>query len=113
MNNREIAMKAAKVLSDKKAQDVLIIEVREISSFADYLVIASGGSDRQVGTLADEVEERLAKEGVPMGHVEGKAPSGWILLDFGDVIINIFSAEQRQRYNIEKVWGDGTFLSVE
>lgn len=113
MGNQEIAMRAAHVLSNKKGQDVVIIDIAQKSSFADYLVVASGGSERQVAALASEVEDQLAKDGVIAKNVEGKSPSGWVLLDYGDVIVNIFSAEQRERYNIEKIWGDGIFLNVE
>lgn len=113
MENRDVAIKAADVLNDKKGQNVIIIDVAEKSSFADYLVIATGGSERQVAALAREVEDKLAEEGFTVKNVEGKSHSGWILLDYGDVIINIFSAEQRERYNIEKIWGDGVFLEVE
>ena len=84
----------------------------EKSSFADYLVIASGNSERQVNTLVDEVEEQFAKEGLLVKSIEGKN-SGWILMDFGDVIVNIFTKEMREKYNIEKVWGDCSFLDVE
>lgn len=113
MNNREIALQAAAVLNNKKALDVVVIDIAEKSSFTDYLVVASGGSERQVGTLATEVVDQLAKEGIFARNVEGKRSSGWILLDYGDIIINVFSVEQRRRYNIEKVWGDGNFLEIE
>ena len=113
MNNLEIAQLAAKVLSKKKALDIALIDVREKSSFADYLLIASGGSERQVATLASEVEDELAKVDILAKNIEGKGPSGWILLDFGDLIVNVFSREQRAHYNIEKVWGDGIFLEIE
>ncbi|QOX62722.1 ribosome silencing factor [Anoxybacterium hadale] len=112
MNNKEVALKAAAVLLNKKAMDVVVIDIAEKSSFADYFVIASGGSERQVGTLADEVEDQFAKEGILTKSVEGKKTSGWILMDFGDVIVNIFTVEQRDRYHIEKVWSDCTFLEI-
>ncbi|HWQ77368.1 MAG TPA: ribosome silencing factor [Anaerovoracaceae bacterium] len=113
MSNRDIAMKAAAVLIKKKALDVVIIDIEEKSSFADYFVIASGGSERQVGTLADELEDQFAKEGVLTRSVEGKKTSGWILMDYGDVIVNIFTVEQRERYNIEKVWSDCNFIEID
>lgn len=113
MNNQDIAMKTAQVLTDKKGQDVIVIDITQKSSFADYLVIASGGSERQVAALSNEVSDQLAKEGVIAKNIEGKSPSGWVLLDYGDVIVSIFSKEQRERYNIEKIWGDGVFLTVE
>jgi ribosome-associated protein len=113
MNNKDIALKAAAVLAKKKALDVVIIDISEKSSFADYFVIASGGSERQVGTLADEIEDQFAKEGILTRSVEGKKTSGWILMDFGDVIVNIFTVEQRDRYNIEKVWSDCSFIEFD
>ena len=113
MNNKEIALKAAAVLLKKKALDVVIIDISEKSSFADYFVIASGGSERQVGTLVDELEDQFAKEGILTKSVEGKKNSGWILMDFGDVIVNIFTVEQRERYSIEKVWSDCSFVTID
>lgn len=113
MNNKDIALKAADILSKKKAQDVVAIDISEKSSFADYFVIASGGSERQVGTLSDEIEDQLAKEGILARSIEGKKTSGWILMDFGDVIVNIFTAEQRDRYNIEKIWSDCSFIAID
>ena len=113
MNNKDIAIIAAKLLDERKAENILVLDVGLHSSFADYLVIASGGSERQVGTLAEDVADRLAKEGVIAKNVEGKKTSGWILIDFGDVIVNVFSREQRDRYNIEKVWADCPRVDVE
>ena len=113
MNNKDFALLAARVMDGKKAQDIVVIDIQEKSSFADYLVIASGGSERQVLTLADEVEEQLAKVGLLVRKIEGKNGSGWILMDFGDVIVNVFTKEVREKYNIEKVWGDCSFLDLE
>ena len=112
MDNKSFALLAAKTLDNKKATDVIVIDIMEKSSFADYLVIASGNSERQVNTLIDEVEDQFAKEGLLVKSIEGKN-SGWILMDFGDVIVNIFTKETREKYNIEKVWGDCSFLDVE
>lgn len=113
MNNKEVALKAAKILSNKKAADLVVIDIAEKSSFADYLVIATGGSERQIGTLSNEVLDQFAIDGVFPKNTEGKRGSGWILLDYGDILVNIFSVEQRSRYNLEKIWGDGIFLPVE
>ncbi|MGI6751054.1 MAG: ribosome silencing factor [Anaerovoracaceae bacterium] len=113
MDNREIALKTGEILRAKKGQDIVIIDVAQKSSFADYLVIATGGSERQVAALAKEVEDKLAEDRITAKNVEGKSSSGWVLIDYGDIIVNIFSAEQRERYNIEKIWGDGIFLDLE
>ncbi|WP_245157050.1 bis(5'-nucleosyl)-tetraphosphatase (symmetrical) YqeK [Anaerovorax sp. IOR16] len=106
MENKEIALSAAAVLDQKKAIDIVVMDIKEKSSFADFFVIASANSERQLSTLADEVEDQFAKDGILAKHIEGRGNSGWILMDFGDVIVNLFSLEQRERYNIEKVWGD-------
>ena len=113
MTNKEYAVLAGKTLSAKKAQDIVIIDIQEKASFADYFVICSGTSERQIRTLVDEVEEALAKEGLFVKSVEGKQSSGWILMDFGAIIVNLFTKEMREKYNIEKIWGDCEFIKVE
>ncbi|MBQ3281799.1 MAG: bis(5'-nucleosyl)-tetraphosphatase (symmetrical) YqeK [Eubacterium sp.] len=112
MDNREIAMEAAKLLDQKKAQDVLVIDIAEKSSFADYLVLASAGSDRQAESLADNVEDRMAELGQNERLAEGRKHTGWVLLDFGDIIVNIFTAGMRDKYDLEKVWGDCETVQV-
>lgn len=113
MNNRDLAQLGAELLSNKKATEVKIIDIGEKSSFADFLVIANGNSERQVAALTDDVEDAFAKEGVIVKRIEGKNGTGWVLMDFGDVIVNIFTKEMRDKYNIEKVWGDCTITDVE
>lgn len=113
MNNRELALKMAKYLINKRAFDVVVIDITGKSSFTDYLIVATGGSERHIGTLATEINEQMTKQGVFAKGIEGKSESGWILLDFGDLIVNIFSTEQRERYHLEKVWADGSFLNIE
>ena len=113
MNNKEFALLAAKTLSDKKATDIVAIEIGEKASFADYLVIATGNSERQVNALIDDVEEAFAKKELLVKSIEGKQNSGWVLMDFGDIIVNIFTKEMREKYGIEKVWGDCDFLNIE
>lgn len=113
MENKSFALLAAKTLDAKKALDILVIDIMEKAAFADYLVIATGNSERQVGALVDEVEDQFAKEGLLVKNIEGKNGSGWVLMDFGDIIVNIFTKEMREKYNIEKVWGDCSFLELE
>lgn len=113
MTNKEYAVLAAKKLSEKKALDVVIIDIEEKASFADFLVIASGNSERQVNALVDDVEDIFAAEGLLAKTIEGKNTSGWILMDFGDVIVNIFTPELRDHYSIEKVWGDCPYVEFE
>ena len=110
---KEMAQSIAKTLADRKAGDVMIIDIGTKSSFADYFVMASAGNERQLEALKDHVEDLLEPEGVFPKSVEGKKDSGWILMDYGDVIVNILTAEMREKYSIEKIWGDCEFVTVE
>lgn len=112
MENIKIAETIIKVLDDKKGQDVVMLDLSVKSSFCDYFIIVSGGSDRQVRTLSEEVEDKMAEIGVVAKNIEGKN-SGWILLDFGDIIVNVFTAEQREKYDLEKMWTEGEHLNRE
>ncbi len=90
--------------SDKKALDIVLLDVHDVASFTDYFVICSGTSDRQVRAIADGIDEALVKEGVLPYKREGTADDGWVLLDYSDVIVHIFSPEQRAFYGLEKLW---------
>ena len=113
MSSKDIAMKLAELLNSKKAEDIVVMDIAEKSSFADFLVVASGTSYRHIESLIDDVEDLAAQDGVPTKGIEGKNGTGWILLDLGDVIVNIFSREMRSKYNIEKVWADCEMTHVE
>ena len=112
MDSRELAVFSAKILDKKKALDVAVIDIESKSSFADYFVLASGNTERQIAALRDEIEGRLSETGAVLKSIEGKQTSGWILMDYGDVIINILTSEMRGRYSIEKVWGDCDVLGL-
>jgi ribosome-associated protein len=92
------------IASDKQAGNIVLLDVRGICSFADYFVICAGDSARQVRTILEEIEFSLKKEGVLPHHREGTVDSGWLLLDYGDVIIHIFRAEERDFYNLDEFW---------
>ena len=92
------------ILSDRQAEDIVQIDIRKVSSFADYFVIATANNVRQMKALIDTVERELKHFGVEMGAQEGDAESGWVLLDFEDVILHLFSREQREFYNLEGLW---------
>ena len=113
MNSKDYALLAAETLDSKKAEDIIIFDIAEKSSIADYLILATGLNERSVGALIDEVEDRLAQEGLLVKSIEGKKESGWILMDYGDIIVNVLTTEKRDRYNIEKVWADCNTLSWE
>ena len=103
----------AKVLSDKKGMDVAVIDISPKASFADFFVLASGGSDRQVAALVESVEDLMEPQGVLPKSVEGRKTSGWILMDYGDVVVNVMTPEMREKYNIERIWGDCELTEVE
>ena len=112
MEPKELSLTVAKLLDDRKAIDVTVIDISPKASFADYFVMASAGSDRQMGALVDNVEDMLEPAGIFPKSVEGKKSSGWILMDYGDVVINVMTAEMREKYNIERIWGDCENLEI-
>ena len=103
----------AKVLSDKKGMDVAVIDISPKASFADFFVLASGGSDSQVAAIVESVEDLMEPQGVFPKSVEGRKTSGWILMDYGDVVVNVMTPEMREKYNIERIWGDCELTEVE
>jgi ribosome-associated protein len=99
-----VARRIVDVASGKQASDILLLDIREVASFADYLVIMSANNSRQMGSLVDEVLMTNKQAGVSLHHQEGTTDSGWLLLDYADVIVHIFSPEQREYYRLEQVW---------
>lgn len=107
MNSYEQAIMAAKAISSKKGLDIQVIEISDVSVLADYMVIATGTSSTHVKALADEVEYKLDEAGVSVSHIEGYRSNSWILLDYVDVIVNVFSDEAREFYDLDRLWQDG------
>ena len=103
-----MARKAVEVASDKQAMDIVLLDTRGVCSFADYFVICSGDSERQIKTIYEEIEHILKKEGILPHHREGTVDSGWLLLDFGDVIIHIFASFEREYYQLDKLWSQAS-----
>jgi ribosome-associated protein len=95
-------------VSDKQAEDVLLLDIRNVASFADYFVIASGTANRQIQAIIEAVEQAVKAEGVTLLGREGKADSGWVLMDYGDVIVHIFAPEEREFYDLEWLWHTAT-----
>ena len=112
MNSSEIAKLAITALEDKKAEDIKVIDISDVSVIADYFIIANGTNHSQIQTLSDHVEEILGKEGVQLKQVEGYDNANWILLDFRDVIIHIFDKENRLFYDLERIWRDGKLIET-
>ncbi len=116
-NSKKDSMAMLKIayaaLEDKKAFDIKIIDISRISTLCDYIVIADGTNKKQVQALCDNVEDNMREAGYVHKGVEGYSEGGWILLDYYDIIVHIFSEESRRFYNIEKIWNDGKTISLD
>jgi ribosome-associated protein len=103
----ELAHLLVDSLLEKKGNDILLLDIREHAAFADYFLICSGDSDRQIKALADNVAQDAKKDGEARAKVlEGDAADGWVLIDFGDLVVHLFSPEKRAYYNLETLWDD-------
>ena len=111
--SKEIARIAIEALEDKKAEDIKIIDISELSVIADYFIIAGGSNRSQIQALSDNVEEKLGRAGHCKKQVEGYDSANWILMDFGDVIVHVFDKENRLLYDLERIWCDGRQISKE
>lgn len=107
-----LAERAAQLALAKKAQDVLILDLRKLTSAVDWFVICSGDSETQVRAIAEHIRERLAQEESPVWHVEGEEGSKWILLDYVDVVVHVFYSATRELYALESLWGDAPVARV-
>lgn len=112
-NSREMAKLAYEALADKKAQDIKIINIEEVSVLADYFIIASGSNRNQIQAMADNVDEVLHKAGYPVRQTEGYNTANWILMDFGDLIVHVFDSENRLFYDLERIWRDGKSITID
>ena len=111
MNELELTKAIAQVLDKKKAIDIKAIHITEYSIVADYFIVASGTSNTHVKSLADDLEFEIKKLGVEPDHIEGRA-TGWILLDYGSVIVHVFTPESREYYNLERLWSDAQTVDL-
>ena len=111
--SKEMAKIAYAALEEKKAEDIKVLDISEVSVLADYFIIANGTNKNQVQALVDNVQEQLHKAGYESKQVEGYQTGYWILLDYGDVIIHIFSKEDRLFYDLERIWRDGKEITFE
>ncbi|MDO4731583.1 MAG: ribosome silencing factor [Clostridia bacterium] len=112
MTPLDIVKVTVKALDGKKAYDICAIDVEEVSTLADYFVIATGSSSTQIKALADEVEFRLKQEGINVNHIEGHRSNSWVLLDYGSVIVHVFSEEARDFYDLDRLWKDGKDIDI-
>ena len=112
MTSIEMAKIAVAALEDRKAEDVTVIDIREVSPIADFFIIATGNNQNQLQAMRDAADEALYKEGVKLAQIEGNQSSTWILMDYNDIIIHIFSKEDRLFYDLERIWRDGKKIDI-
>ena len=110
---KEMAKLAWKALDDKKGNEIRVIDIEKVSSIADYFIIANGDNRNQVQAMSDNVEEMLGRAGYEPKQIEGYQNANWILLDYGDIVVLIFSADDRRFFDLERIWRDGITVSEE
>lgn len=111
--SKEMVKIAYNAMDDKLAKDIKIIDIHNISVVSDYFLIGSGTNPNQVRAIADNVEELLHKAGYPIKGKEGYSSSKWILMDYNDIIVHVFSEEDRSFYDLERIWKDGKEITIE
>ncbi len=102
----QLARAAADVAYDKKASDVLLLDIQDLTSIADYFVICNGNNVRQIAAIADAIEDEMKKQGARLLYREGVAETGWLILDYGDIIVHIFGPKEREYYRLERLWSE-------
>lgn len=112
MTQEEILKAAVRILDGKKAEDIKVIGIKDLTIIADYFIIANGTSSTHTRSLADELEFRLKEQGLEPRQIQGNNGSNWIILDYSDVVVHIFNKEMREFYNLERLWRDGTETDI-
>jgi ribosome-associated protein len=112
IDTKNAALVAYKALDEKMGIDIKVIDIKNVSIIADYFIIASASNSSQIQALCDNVEEELSKIGMTVTHKEGNQ-TGWVLMDFNDIIVHVFTEEDRNFYNLERIWRDGKLIDVE
>ncbi|AUO11304.1 ribosome silencing factor [Priestia megaterium] len=113
MTERELLSLVVEAADDKKAIDIVALNMEGISLVADYFVICHGNSDKQVQAIAREIKEKAHEQGISLKRLEGFEQAKWVLVDLGDVVVHIFHKDERGYYNLERLWGDAPFVSSE
>lgn len=112
-DNREFAVEAARIAAERHCENIVVLNLKPMSPATDYFVIATGTSDRQMRTVADEIAKAGKKQGNPLFGRAGYDRARWILLDFVDVVVHIFDAEYRDYYDLDLLWGDAKQISID
>jgi ribosome-associated protein len=112
LDGNELARTIVQIAADKKAEDIIMLDIRGLSIIADYFVICTGTSDRQVRAIAKDIDEQLGKRGLNAVHIEGMTDAHWVLLDYGSVIVHVFDPATRDYYRLEKLWAEAPRVLV-
>lgn len=112
LSSKEAAFLAVKALDDKKARDLIMLEVKPVTTLTEYMILATGTSDTHIRALCDEVEKRMEEAGERVWHREGYRGDTWIVMDFCGVMVHVFTQEQRKSYDLERLWGDAPMVDL-
>lgn len=113
MNERQLLETAVKAADDKRAEDIVVLNMKGISLVADYFIICHGNSDKQVQAIASEMKDKVQELGFDIKRIEGYDQAKWILVDLGDVVAHIFHRDERGYYNLERLWGDAPLENIQ
>ena len=113
MNNKELVKIIYNAIEDRKGEDIRVLDISGVSDMADYFIIASGNNKNQVQAIADNVNEAMLENRLELKQTEGYNTAGWILMDYGDIIVHVFSKEERLFYDLERIWRDGKTVDIE
>ena len=113
LSSEEVALQAASIANEKKAENITIFKICDLTSIADYFVVCSGSNERQIKAIADEIKKMMKKQGVNILGMEGNADLKWVLIDLGDVVVHVFDKTTRSFYDFDLLWGDAPKLPCE
>jgi len=113
VENKKIVQLAAEACDDKLAEDIIALDMKNVSLIADYFLICHGNNERQVQSIAKEIKDRLEEEGIHVKRMEGFEQARWVLVDIGDVVCHIFHKDERNYYNLERLWGDAARIPLQ